>query len=88
MVERWVCRCAGGFTKRDGFFIFLRMHDWMVSKLHALGMMWNFVVVFHGRCLRHHSEPRQLLPCGWNANVRSAVSYCLKEAIELAVILQ
>ncbi len=80
--------CAGGVTKRDGFFRFLRMRDWMVSKLHALGMMWNFIVVVHGRYLTHHGEPRQLLPCGWNADVWSAVSYHLKEVIKLTVILQ
>ncbi len=78
---------ASGVTKRDGFFRFLRTRELMVSKLHALGMMWNFIVVFHGRYLSHHSEPRQLLPCGWNADVRSTVSYRLKEVIKLAVIL-
>ncbi len=58
--------CSGGDTKRDGFFRFLRTRNWMVSKLHALGMMWNFIVGFHGRWLSHHSEPRMLTsgpPC-------------------------
>jgi hypothetical protein len=79
---------VGGVTKRDGFFRFLRMHDWMVFELHVLGMMWNFIVVFHGRYLSHHSEPRQLLPCRWNTDVRSAMSYRLKKVIKLAVILR
>ncbi len=80
--------CAGGVTKRDGVVKFLRTHDRMVSELHAFGMMWNFIVVFHGRYLSHHSEPRQLLPCGWNADDRSAVSYRLKEVIKFVVILR
>jgi hypothetical protein len=74
--------CAGGVTKRDGVVKFLRTCNWMVSKLHALGMMWNFIVVFHGRYLIPHVEPRQLLPSGWNVDVRSAVSYHLKEVIK------
>jgi hypothetical protein len=73
--------------KRDGAVKFLRTCNWMASELHALGMMWNFIVVFHGRCLRNHSEPRQLLPCGWYADVRSTVSYHLKEVVKTAVIL-
>ncbi len=80
--------CAGDVTKRDGVVRFLRMHNWIISKLHAFGRMWNFIVVFHGRCLRHGSEPRQMLPCRWNTDVRFAVSYRLKEVVELAVILR
>ncbi len=80
--------CVGNVPKRDGVIRFLRTRDWIISKLHAFGRMWMFIVVFHGRYLSHHSEPRQLLPCGWNADVRSAVSYCLKEVIKLAVILR
>jgi hypothetical protein len=86
MVEK--VGCAGDVTKRDGVVRFLRTRDWIISKLHALGMMRNFIVVLNGRYLSHHSEPRQLLPCGWNADIGSAVSYRLKEVIKLAVILR
>ncbi len=79
---------ASNVTKRDGVVRFLRTRDWIISKLHAFGRMWNFIVVFHGRCLRHGIEPRLSLPCQWNTDVRSAVSHRLKEVVELAVILR
>ena len=80
--------CVSGVTKRDGVVRFLRKCDWITSEVHALGRPWNFIMVFHGRCLRHDSEPRQLLLGRWNTDVRSTVSYCLKEVVELAVILR
>ncbi len=79
--------CVSGVTKRDKVVRFLRMRDWIISKLHALRRPWNFIVVFHGRYLRHDSEPRQLLPGRWNTNVRSAMSHHLKEVVETALIL-
>ncbi len=79
---------AGDVTKRDGVVRFLRMRNWIIPKLHALRRMWNYIVVFHGRCLRHGSEPRQLLPCQWNTDTGSAVSHHLKEVVKLAVILR
>jgi hypothetical protein len=80
--------CVSGVTKRDGVVRFLRRCDWITSKLHALGRPWNFIVVYHGRCLHHDSEPRELLSGRRNTDLRSTVSHCLKEIIELAVILR
>jgi hypothetical protein len=54
---------------------------------HAIRRPWNFVMIFHSRCLCHDGEPRQLLPGCRNTDVRSPVSHCLKEVVESAVIL-
>ncbi len=79
--------CVSGVTKRDSVVRFLKKCNWITSKLHALGRPWNFIMVLHGGCLCHSSEPRQLLPGRRNTDVRSTVSHRLKEVIELAVIL-
>ena len=80
--------CVSGVTKKDGVARFLRKCNWITSKLHALGRPWNLIMVFHGRCLCHDSEPRQLLPGHWNTDVRSTMSHHLKEVIKSAVILR
>jgi hypothetical protein len=80
--------CVSGVNKRDGVVRFLRKRNWITSKLHALGKPWNFIMVFHGRCLRHDSEPRQLLPGRRNTDVRSTVSHHLKEVVKSAVVLR
>ncbi len=79
--------CVSGVTKRDGVVRFLRKRDWITFKLHALGRTWNFIMIFHGRCLCHDSEPRQMLPGCWNNDVESTMSHCLKEVVKSAVIL-
>jgi hypothetical protein len=80
--------CVSSVTEIDGVARFLKKRDWITSKLHALRRPWNFIMVFHGRCLHHDSEPRQLLPGHRNTNVRSTVSHRLKEVVKLAVILR
>jgi hypothetical protein len=80
--------CVSGVTKKDGVVRFLTMRDWITFKLHAFRRPWNFIVVLHGRCPCHDSEPRQLLPCHWNTDVRSTMSHHLKEIVETAVILR
>jgi hypothetical protein len=79
--------CVSGVTKRDGVVRFLRKRNWITSKLHELRRPWNCIMVFHGRCLCHDSEPRQLLPGRRNTGIRTTMSHCLKEVVKLAVVL-
>jgi hypothetical protein len=80
--------CVNGVTKRDGVVRFLIKHNWITPKLHALRRPWNFIMILHGRCLCHDSEPRELLPGRWNTDIRSTMSHHLEEVIKLAVILR
>jgi hypothetical protein len=80
--------CVSGVTKRDCVVSFLRKRDWINSKLHAIRRRWNFVMIFHGRCLCDDGELRQLFSGCRNTDVRSPVSHHLKEVIKFAVILQ
>jgi hypothetical protein len=80
--------CVSSVTKRDGVVSFLGKHNWITYELHALRRTWNFIMIFHGRCLCHNSEPRQLLPGRRNTDVRSTVSHCLNEVVKSAVKLR
>jgi hypothetical protein len=80
--------CVSGVIKKDGVITVFSRCNHSIAELHTSRRTWSFVMVFHGRCLCHNGEPRQLLPGHQNTDVRPTMFHHLKDVIKSAVILR
>jgi hypothetical protein len=80
--------CVSGVIKRDGVVSIFSRRDHIIAKLHTLRRPWSFVMMFHGRCLCHDDEPRQLLPGRGNTDIRLTMLHRLNKGVKSAVILR